>query len=69
MRAPWFFFLLDSTIPGGLMMVKLEAAARASDTPDLVLLSSTEHDVYIPKLVLEESAGTIKSPSAEHQHQ
>ena len=29
-KAPWFLFLLDSTIPGGLMMVKLEASAQVT---------------------------------------
>ena len=29
-KAPWFLFLLDSTIPGGLIMFKLKAAAQAT---------------------------------------
>ena len=29
-RVPWFLFFLDSTIPGGFMMVKLEATAQVT---------------------------------------
>ena len=29
-RALWFLLLLDSTIPGGLVMVKLEVAMQAT---------------------------------------